>query len=380
MSEYGKRVPLAFLLVGLLAALSRWHHGKWELFSDTIISTDSISDFGHQIDTVEDSDVLRAPVIESSGHHNDSGVPLTSLVKAPKTKTNDSIRLQIAWLNSLVHPFVHTSWFEQLPTVLQSWLRNFVFSVLVYFGLNFGWAYYIYECFGGDLFPKQNMPSWSDMREQMWVASWSLPCYSLLPALTEEIVERGWTLSYSSISDVGVPQYVALFVLYIAFVEFGVYWMHRGLHDFQPGYKYLHAVHHKYNKEHSMSPFAGLAFHPLDGILQALPYTLALFIVPMHFLTHELLLFATAFWTSNIHDNIHARLLPVMGAGWHTIHHTTYKHNYGHYFVIMDWLFDTLVSPEEFAAENERLRATRAAAAVNSKMATAPVLSAGGAN
>ena len=30
----------------------------------------------------------------------------------------------------------------------------------------------------------------------------------------------------------------------------------------------LHTVHHKYNKEHSMSPFAGLAFHPFDGILQ----------------------------------------------------------------------------------------------------------------
>lgn len=129
------------------------------------------------------------------------------------------------------------SWFENLPTLLQSWLRNFIFSVLVYFGLNFGWAYYIYECFGGDLFPKQNMPSWSDMREQMWVAAWSLPFYSLLPAVTEEIVERGWTLSYSSIADVGVPQYIALFVLYIAFVEFGVYWMHRGLHDIPAGYK-----------------------------------------------------------------------------------------------------------------------------------------------
>lgn len=30
----------------------------------------------------------------------------------------------------------------------------------------------------------------------------------------------------------------------------------------------LHYIHHKYNKEHSLSPFAGLAFHPLDGILQ----------------------------------------------------------------------------------------------------------------
>lgn len=34
-----------------------------------------------------------------------------------------------------------------------------------------------------------------------------------------------------------------------------------------PG-RYLHWDHHKYNKEHTLSPFAGLAFHPLDGILQ----------------------------------------------------------------------------------------------------------------
>ncbi len=115
--------------------------------------------------------------------------------------------------------------------------------------------------------------------------------------------------------------------------------------------RHLHYIHHKYNKEHSLSPFAGLAFHPLDGILQALPYALTLVIVPMHFLTHEFLLFATALWTANIHDNLHGNVLPIMGAGWHTIHHTSYKHNYGHYFVIMDWLFGTLISPAEFEAQ-----------------------------
>jgi Delta7-sterol 5-desaturase len=106
-----------------------------------------------------------------------------------------------------------------------------------------------------------------------------------------------------------------------------------------------------------MSPFAGLAFHPLDGILQALPYAIALFIVPMHFLMHEFLLFLTALWTANIHDNLSANVLPIMGAGWHTIHHTSYKHNYGHYFVFMDWLFDTLMDPEEFAEQTAKQKA-----------------------
>ncbi len=42
-----------------------------------------------------------------------------------------------------------------------------------------------------------------------------------------------------------------------------------------------------------------------------------------------------------------------MGAGYHTIHHTTYKHNYGHYFVYMDKLFGTLVTPEDYEAEQQ---------------------------
>ncbi len=50
------------------------------------------------------------------------------------------------------------------------------------------------------------------------------------------------------------------------------------------------------------------------------------------------------------------RCMPVMGAGYHTIHHTTYRHNYGHYFVYMDWLFGSLVSPAEFAAGQEARR------------------------
>ena len=49
MSQYGKRVPLAFLLVGLLAALSRWHHGKWELFSDTASYTNIIDQISLEV-------------------------------------------------------------------------------------------------------------------------------------------------------------------------------------------------------------------------------------------------------------------------------------------------------------------------------------------
>lgn len=43
--------------------------------------------------------------------------------------------------------------------------------------------------------------------------------------------------------------------------------------------------------------------------------------------------------------------MPMMGAGYHTLHHTIYNYNYGHYFIYVDWMMGTLVSPEEHAAK-----------------------------
>jgi len=40
---------------------------------------------------------------------------------------------------------------------------------------------------------------------------------------------------------VGVGAYLAYFALYMALVEFGIYWMHRLLHDIRPGYRQVSA-------------------------------------------------------------------------------------------------------------------------------------------
>jgi hypothetical protein len=157
--------------------------------------------------------------------------------QARQQATRQSITLQIDWMNSLIEPAVPTPLWRRLPRFCQCWLRNYAFAMAVYFGVGLAWAYYIYQCFGSDLFPKANVPAWRDMAEQMNVSFWALPMYSLLPSITEELCERGYTLTYAHVSDVGVPKFAACLVLYMAFVEFGVYWMHRGLHDIPWGYK-----------------------------------------------------------------------------------------------------------------------------------------------
>ncbi|CAL9219319.1 unnamed protein product [Arabidopsis halleri] len=173
-----------------------------------------------------------------------------------------------------------------------------------------------------------------------------MPWHSLLPAVSEYMIEHGWTQCYSTIDHFNWFHCILYIALYLALVEFGVYWIHKGLHDNKFLYKHLHATHHIYNKQNTISPFAGFVFHPLDGIIQSLPHVIALFIVPIHLITHLSLLSSEGIWTANIHDCIHGNIWPVMGAGYHTIHHTTYKHNYGHKTILMDyWMFGSLKVP-----------------------------------
>ncbi len=133
--------------------------------------------------------------------------------------------------------------------------------------------------------------------------------------------------------------------VYLFFVEWGIYWVHRYLHENRWLYKALHWDHHIYCNNADLSPFAGLAFHPIDGMLQASPYIVFLTLIPVHFWTHELLLFFTAVWTANIHDTLLGDTEPVMGSKYHTYHHTAYVDNYGQFFVFFDWIHGTLTDP-----------------------------------
>ena len=96
-----------------------------------------------------------------------------------------------------------------------------------------------------------------------------MPLYALLPTVTDVIIESGWTRSYPRVDDVGLLLYVGYFFVYMLVVEFGVYWMHRLLHEIKPLYNVLHSYHHVYNKQHTLSPFAGVTLtHPLSRLEQ----------------------------------------------------------------------------------------------------------------
>lgn len=101
------------------------------------------------------------------------------------------------------------------------------------------------------------IPTNKAMLLQIAVAMKAMPFYVVLPTISEYMVEKGWTRCFASIDEVGWLAYFGNLAVYLTIVEFGIYWMHRELHDIKPLYKYLHATHHIYNKQNTLSPFAG---------------------------------------------------------------------------------------------------------------------------
>ena len=159
--------------------------------------------------------------------------------------------------NDLVLFFVPVTYRHSLPHVVQTWFRNYIAGSTLYFVAGSLWCLYIYQIRGSQFFAPGTMPSQEAIWKQIRVAMQSMPLYVTLPTVTEYMVERGWTRAYSSIGELGFFGYLAYAAAYMAFVEFCIYWMHRELHEIKPLYKLFHATHHIYNKQNTLSPFAG---------------------------------------------------------------------------------------------------------------------------
>lgn len=231
-----------------------------------------------------------------------------------------------------------------LPHFGQTWVRNTIYGTVIYFLTSFlclgFWKRYF--SFPGSMISKQGMVS------QIGITLKSMPYYGLLMTSFEYMVEKGWTKCFARVSDVGLMAYLYYLLLYLAVVEVGTYWIHRLMHEIKPIYKYIHAPHHHFNKETSLSPFAGWAVHPLDGILMGLPHGIAIVIVPFHFTTHLVLFLTEAIWGVIVHDRYQTLCWPLMGAPYHTIHHTSGHHNYGNFTLWLDQLFGTLRHPKNW--------------------------------
>lgn len=295
-----------------------------------------------------------------------------------------------AYINSIILPdrlasYVTTRWCGdslEVAHYVLCYLRNLIFGVLVYYGVAALFHYFCYiHPVSFQTFEARNRarPSASVIWDQIKLAQTSMIVYVMLPVVDEYMVEQGWTRVYHTVAEIGGwPWYLASMLFYFTIVEVGIYWTHRTLHTNKFLYKHVHLLHHKYNKAETLTPWASIAFHPLDGIMQASPYVLALPFAPCHYLTHFVLLFFTAIWATYIHDAMDWNVGPLMGSKYHTVsglanesypfclgwlvtsflvfslsrpfvmvqvHHTHYIYNYGQVFTFCDRIWGTYKLP-----------------------------------
>ncbi len=142
---------------------------------------------------------------------------------------------------------------------------------------------------------------------------------------------------YTEVSTYGIAYLIGSFIVLIVLHDTYFYWVHRLMH--QPKlFKIFHLVHHKSNNP---TPWASLAFHPLEAIAEIAIIPVLVLIIPFHPIV--LLAFATWSLLWNVVGHLGFELFP---KGWvdhpilkwlntsthHNMHHHYFDDNYGLYF------------------------------------------------
>lgn len=181
----------------------------------------------------------------------------------------------------------------------------------------------------------------ADVRREVRHSILSLAIMTALTVPLEVGVQLGYSKVYHSVNDYSLAYLVLSPVLFLLVSDCAIYFIHRGLHH-RSIYRYIHKPHHSYIHT---TAFAAFAFHPLDGFLQGVSYQLFVFVFPFHSIIHLVSMACVLLWTINIHDRASFGIPGVNGGAHHTIHHTTFKSNYGQYFTLWDRICGTHRDP-----------------------------------
>ncbi|CAN8072820.1 unnamed protein product [Agarophyton chilense] len=224
-----------------------------------------------------------------------------------------------------------------------TWFFLYSGSLILYFTFA-SLDYLLYFCVLG----RRNLPKGylktTEVGREIFTSVTSLALMAGLSTPIEIMVQLGYSKLYHEASQYG---YTYLFIsplLFLLFSDCIIYFVHRGLHH--PAiYKYIHKHHHSFI---NTTPFAAFAFHPLDGYAQGIAYQIFIFLLPFHSAVHLISLVVVSWWTINIHDRFTWGIPGVNGAAHHTIHHTTFRSNYGQYTTLWDKLCGTFRDPKQW--------------------------------
>jgi len=183
---------------------------------------------------------------------------------------------------------------------------------------------------------------WREMRYSLL----ALVIFGISGAATVYAATHGWTQLYWRISDHGWAWFWASVGLTILLHDAYFYWTHRLMHH-RRLFRYFHRVHHL---SHNPSPWAAYAFDPLEAVVHAAIFPLAVTLMPMHPLAFTIFMgwqitynvlghTGYEFFPRWLMDSWLGRVLNTPTN--HVMHHETLRGNYGIYFNLWDRLMGT---------------------------------------
>jgi len=255
--------------------------------------------------------------------------------------------------------------FDPIQLTVRDWLPRQTLSmfVLLWSGglityFVFATASYFYSFYlKRDVYypPGAPLPKQGQELREIKLALISAPFMSLLTTPIIILELHGYTNLYSNVSDYSLGYFFASIGMFLAFTDTSIYWIHRLEHDIPIIYKYIHKPHHQW---YVPTPYAAIAFHPVDGWLQSLPYHIFPFIFPLHKVLYLCLFVFVQLWTISIHDGVDFKPGSIVnGALHHTYHHSKFNYNYGQFFTFWDKIGGTYMDPYEALAEEEKNKA-----------------------
>jgi sterol desaturase/sphingolipid hydroxylase (fatty acid hydroxylase superfamily) len=156
-----------------------------------------------------------------------------------------------------------------------------------------------------------------------------------------------YTQTYFKIEQYGTWYFLFSIVLMLLVHDTYFYWTHRMMHH-PAVYRWMHKVHHLSTNP---SPWAAMAFHPTEAVVEALVIAVIAFSFPVHPLAIGIFLLIMMVY--NVYGHLGYELYPKSFSGtiigkWintsvsHNQHHQYFTGNYGLYFLWWDRWMGTL--------------------------------------
>ena len=192
-----------------------------------------------------------------------------------------------------------------------------------------------------------NFPTANDYGREISFSIITAAIFTVVGYLTFMTPFKQYTQLYTPIAEYGIVYFIVSIIILLVLHDTYFYWTHRAMHH-PSVFKWAHLTHHRSTNP---SPWAAMAFHPVEAIVEALYVTLVSLIIPVHPLA--IFIFLLIMMTYNVYGHLGYELYPkgfstskvgkwINTSVNHNQHHQYFKGNYGLYFLWWDRWMGTL--------------------------------------